>query len=124
EPEFALADFEKKNELFIYDIERTLPVYPAEPIPKLENILDFWQKVLHIYCVRHFFPLDYERLSFDQIGERFYALKVEVEEDNQNYLIRFILPDKYGYKNDLEYTLKRINQKHLQETDGKRLWFI
>jgi len=124
DPEFAVADLEKKVELLNYDIKRQFPNYPAPPAASWDSILSFWREALQTYILKHFLPFDYEKYTFPRIKERFYDLNAEVEENDEYCVARFILPQDYAFRNDLEYILGRLNQKNIKDIDGKRLWFV
>jgi len=122
-PLFSFSDFKQKNELFSYALERNFLFYPKTHFPDKQSLKDFWRSCLHNYCLKHFFPLGYEKLSYQQIKERFYDLEASIIEKENVRIIELRIPNNYSFLKDLEYSLRRINENCLFEPDGKRLWF-
>ncbi|MDD5237151.1 MAG: hypothetical protein PHU91_05775 [Candidatus Omnitrophica bacterium] len=123
DPLFAFNDLDKKNELFTYALERRFPIYPDRPSLNWEDILAFWNNALNIYCLRHFTIPEEGLRSLDVLKEKFYDLKAEIESTEKYSLVRLILPEKYAFRKELEYLIKRMNQKCLFDLNNRRLWF-
>jgi len=126
--EEAFQDFSHKIELFTYTASSQhffsieLLHLPAETPEELRKLFILYLKALDLYVKWHFLPAGYEDTDFSTIKERFYNLKTQLKEEKEFILATFIAPSDYAFLRDLEYALRRINEKEIIFTQGKRLW--
>lgn len=126
--EEAFQDFSRKIELSTYtgNSQRfpsaqslNLNMGAGEDIKMLFNQ---YLKALDLYVRWRFLPLGYEDKDFPTINERFYSLKAVLKKEKDYILATFRPPSGYPFLKDLEYALRRINEKEVVFADGKRLW--
>jgi hypothetical protein len=56
--------------------------------------------------------------------ERFYDLKAVLKKENNCLFVTFLLPEGFAFQKELEYVLRRLNEREITLRDGKRLWFL
>jgi len=126
--EEAFQDFSRKIELSTYtgDSQR----FPSaqslnlnrEAGEDMKMLFNHYLKALDLYVRWRFLPLGYEDKDFPTINERFYSLKAVLKKEKDYILATFQPPSGYPFLKDLEYALRRINEKEVVFADGKRLW--
>lgn len=126
--EIGYQDFLNKIEIS-YDAHRGKPKIPNEGRFSSEmgagfpGIFEYWRKVLHGYCQRHFFPFGYCDVDFATCKKYFYELKGWVKTEEQYCKVIFEPPKGYGYSADLLYGCQRINEAGIYLPDGKQILF-
>ena len=78
---------------------------------------------LNIFCQRHFFPQGYGNLDLVTMQERFYDLGGYLWEEGNFLNAELKVPSHYLYKDDLEYAMRRVNEKGIYDPRGRRLIF-
>jgi len=128
-PQEAFQDFSRKIELFTYTASSqrffsTEMLNLRKEIPEdLSGLFAFYLKILDLYVKWHFLPLGEEDKDFPTIKERFYDLKAKLDKQNDYTQATFELPAGYPYPKDLEYALRRINEREIL-FDRTRLWLL
>jgi len=128
--EEAFQDFSRKIELFTYAgsaqkffSKDSLGIDMAGPGLELEEIFANYIKMLDAYLRWHFLPAGYTEKDFPTINERFYSLKAKLKQEKTYILVSFQPLSGYAFLKDLEYACRRINEREIVPSDGKRLWF-
>lgn len=128
-PEEAFQDFSRKIELFTYTASSqrffsTEMLNLRKEIPEdLSGLFAFYLKILDLYVKWHFLPLGYEDKDFPTIKERFYDLKAKLNKQNDYAQATLEPASGYPYLKDLEYALRRINEREIL-FDQTRLWLL
>ncbi len=89
----------------------------------LWTIIEFLLSALNHYCQRHFFPDSCQTLDFSTIKERFYDLEGSLQESGDLTIVTLIIPENYGYAQDLKYAIRRINERDIRISRGKKIFF-
>ncbi len=126
--EEGFRDFSRKLDLFTYTEEparflstENLPFKNQAP-PEIKSLFDGYLKILDSYVKWRFLPAGYENKDFPTINEHFYSLKARLKKEKDYMQAVFIQPADYQYAKDLEYALKRINEKRIVFPGKQRVW--
>lgn len=126
--EEGFKDYSRKIELFTYTAT-SQRFFSMDSISMegsqegdCKNILAYYLKVLDLYVKARFLPYGYEDKDFPTIKERFYDLKVSLEEKKDCVMARFSPPADYKFASDLEYACRRVNEREVMLADGRRLF--
>lgn len=125
--EETFQDFSKKIELFTYTAS-TRRFFSTEKLnldkPAPENIsavLKTYLEALDMYLRWHFLPVGYENKDFPTVKERFYSLKARLRKEKK-YILAVLKPAPgYPFTDDLEYLCRRINEREIILSHGRRL---
>ncbi|MBM3246499.1 MAG: hypothetical protein FJZ13_04145 [Candidatus Omnitrophica bacterium] len=126
--EETLQDFNRKVELFTYTAD-SQPSFLLESLKlkqtasELRQLLDNYLGLLDLYMKRFFLPPAYEKKDFSILKEEFYALKADFRPQEEYGLITFHPTQGFTHLKALEYACRRLNEREITLSDGKRLWF-
>ena len=124
----AFNDFSRKIELFAYvsNPQKILskesfgpPIEPGE----LEKIFAKYIKMLDTYLRWHFLPQGYSEKDFSYTNECFYKLPVSLEPGQGAVRVKIGSNQAYQYQKELEYMLRRLNERRISFKDGNALYF-
>ena len=128
--EECFKDFSQKIELFTYTAT-SQRFFSVEGLnlnsaggQDIKALFNNYLKALDMYIRWHFLPLGYEDRDFPMINERFYSLKARLQKEKEAVLVAFQPPSAYPFLKELEYALRRLNEREILSADGKRLWFL
>lgn len=126
--EEAFQDFSHKVELLTYTAD-SQGFFSAEKLnlnqdtSGIKQLLSWYLGVLDLYVKWHFLPSEYAGKDFLALKEEFYGLKVVFQPQKEHALATFQPPSGFRSLNALEYACRRLNEREIILTDGKRLWF-
>ncbi len=124
----AFKDFSRKIELFTYtaDSQRFFSTdnltLNKDSQQDIKSLFSSYVKILDSYVKWNFLPAGYETRDFSTMNQYFYNLRAKLEKSNNLTKVTFQLPTGYPFLRDLEYCLRRINEKEIIFADGSRLW--
>jgi len=125
--EETFQDFSKKIELFTYTAS-TRRFFSTEkldldkPAPEsVSAVLAKYLETLDMYLRWHFLPVGYENKDFPAIKERFYSLKARLKKEKNHILAIFKPASGYPFMDDLEYLCRRMNEREIILSHGRRL---
>ncbi|MGA2775794.1 MAG: hypothetical protein ABSE81_07040 [Candidatus Omnitrophota bacterium] len=127
--EEAFQDYSRKVELFTYtaDSQKFLsPDFLKEKLEKAKDansIFTIYLELLELYLKWHFLPTGYEEKDFQTMKSRFYDLTVHVTPKENITKVTFSVPAGYAYSRDLEYLLRRLNERNIEFYPGKPVKF-
>lgn len=126
--EELFQDFSRKVELFTYtaSAQRFFSTenltLDREASNDIKLLFSHYLKVLDLYVRWHFMPSGYEDKDFPTMNQSFYRLKADARREKECLLITFLPPSGYAHLKDLEYALKRINEKEIIFPRVGRIW--
>jgi hypothetical protein len=127
--EETFQDFSRKIEVLTYmgdtgDCFSSIKQGLSEDISSdIKELFNQYIKALDSYVKGHFLPSAYENKEFSLIRERFYNLRV-VLENKTNYILAVFRPTPgYPFLKELEYCLRRLNEREIINLEGKRMFF-
>ena len=128
--EEAFGDYSHKIELFTYTAN-SQRFFSQEALgfempnsAEIKSILGNYLKDLDLYVKWHFLPPGYEDKDFLVTKERFYDLRVDIDEAPAGFLrVIFQVPGGYAYLKDLEYMCRRLNEREIKKGAGLRAYF-
>ena len=86
------------------------------------NIFIDFVGILHGYCQKHFFSPAYAKIDISQLITSIYGIP-GVYYGKEDTLSVFLDVEKGSeYHKDLEYAVKRVNERHILDYSGRRLW--
>jgi len=129
--EEAFQDLSRKIELYTYtaNAQRFFSIdnlgLDLTPVPwDIKTLFDYYLRVLDLYIRWHFMPFGYEEKDFVFMKDNFYNLGASLTRQESRVLIKFPLPPAgFAFSKDLAYACRRLNQREIISSDGKRLWF-
>ena len=127
--EEGFQDYSRKIELFTYTgaSKRYLPTeelsLAGEEALNISAFFNGYLKALDLYFRRYFLPPGYENIGFPTIKERFYDLKASLKQENKLTTVTFKPPQGFLFQKDLEYALRRLNEREVIYSAESRLWF-
>ena len=92
-------------------------------MPGLWEIMHSLVLALNIFCQRHFFPPNYGNQDLDMMKENFYDLNGHLWAEDKFLYVKLAVPGNYLYKKDLEYAMRRVNEKGICDPRGRRVFF-
>ena len=92
-------------------------------IPGLWEIIHSVLLALNTFGQRHFFPSGYGNLDLETMREHFYGLSGHLWQEGNFLYAKLVPPGNYLYKEDLEYAMRRVNEKGIYDPRGRRLIF-
>jgi len=127
--EEAFHDFSRKIELFSY-VSNTQKFFSKdnfgaekiEPTSELEKIFANYIKILDAYLRWHFLPSGYTEKDFSYTSECFYKLPVKLADSQGRVSVNIQVDKEYQLIKDLEYLLRRLNERQIDLIDGERLY--
>jgi hypothetical protein len=126
--EEAFRDYSRKIELFTYTANSrrflsTESLAFAKGSPQsIKAVFEYYLKALDYYVRWHFLPTGYENKDFSTVNEQFYSLKASLNKQRELILVTPQLPSGYPFLKDLEYALRRLNEREILFTGAKRLF--
>jgi hypothetical protein len=126
-PEETFQDHSRKVELFTYTASarrffsaQNLSLgNQGEDIP---GLLHDYLRVLDLYARWHFLPTGYEEEDFAAAQERFYSLGGTAKLQGNYLRVKLIPPPGYLFLKDLNYALRRLNEREILAFGDQRLW--
>jgi len=124
----AFNDFSRKIELFAYAsnpkkiLSKESFGSPQENA-ELEKIFAQYIKMLDSYLRWHFLPQGYSEKEFSYTNECFYKLPVTLEPEPGAVRVKIESNQAYRYQKELEYMLRRLNERRISFKDGSTLYF-
>ena len=125
--EEAFQDYSRKIERYTYTANSG-HFFSTESFhfntPEIKMLFANYLKALDLYIRWHFLPPGYEIKDFSTMKERFYDLKAVLKKENNCLFVTFLLPEGFAFQKELEYVLRRLNEREITLRDGRRLWFL
>jgi hypothetical protein len=126
--EETFQDFSRKVELFTYTVASQYH-FSTEKLEltkvrsaNLELLFLLYVRALDAYFKWHFLPSGYEEKDLLTTKERFYKLKVELQEEKTRLLVKPEIPTNYTFLKDLQYACRRINEKYALTPNNKIIY--
>lgn len=126
--EEAFQDFSRKIELFTYTAgSQRFFSFQSLQLDKesqsdINTLFKHYLRALDLYARWHFLPSGYEDKDFPTMNERFYSLSAHFNKQKDCILVSFKPAQGYPFLKDLQYACRRINEREVFFSDGKRLW--
>ena len=77
---------------------------------------------LNTYCQRHFFYKDLPNKEVNQLMETVYEISGNMCELGQMIMVSLECPSSYPHRNLIECAAKLVNQRHIFDYYGRKLW--
>ncbi|MFH0762555.1 MAG: helix-turn-helix domain-containing protein [Candidatus Omnitrophota bacterium] len=126
----ARQDFNRKVEFFSYTGDGqgfspaknlNLSLLDASGVKPLFNA---YIELLDLYFRQFFLPAEFNGKVLPTIKEEFYELKTTLRKEKSLVFITFHIPDGFSSQGALEYACRRLNEREIEFSDGRRAWFI
>jgi hypothetical protein len=79
-------------------------------------------EALHGYCQKHFLPLAYSEIDITHLTTNIYGVSGTCFEKENTIGVSLNAEKRSGYYKDLEYAVKRVNERRILDYSGRRLW--
>lgn len=90
-------------------------------MPVTDIFRDFIES-LHGYCRRHFFPQACSSMNVTELIPILYDLPGNFHETKERVAVSLEIPDSAVHRKDIEYAVRRVNESHVFDYAGRRLW--
>lgn len=123
----GFREFSRKIELFTYSASSRQIFSADKVISPDKEVLDVkesllkYLEALDLYVRWNLLPAEYKKSSFSTTKMRFYRQRARLKKRKNNYFLKFILPEDYGYLKELNYLLTQLNKQQVIFPDGKQL---
>ncbi len=128
--EESFQDYSRKIERFTYagSSQRSFSTESLDlnkdATAEIKTLLRNYLKTLDLYVRCHFLPPGYETKDFSTMKGQFYDLKAILKREKGCVSATFLAPTGFAFQKELEYALRRLNEREITFVDGKRLWFV
>ncbi|HLD82480.1 MAG TPA: hypothetical protein VI976_00835 [Candidatus Omnitrophota bacterium] len=125
--EETFQDFSRKIELFAYaaSSQRFFSSdklnLSQDQLLNVNSLFNYYLKVLDLYARWRFLPATYQDKDFSTVNKYFYSLKAQIKKEKDYCFVTFQTPADYPFLKDLEYALRRVNEREIIFGDGLRL---
>lgn len=128
--EEAFQDFSRKIELFTYsdDEQKFLPKERFQIVTEgseleLGDIFMNYVQMLDLYLRWHFLPSEHTDKDFSFTNQNFYNIPVSLIAGEGKVIAKIQIEPSYKFLKDLEYLIRRFNERQINLANGARLCF-
>jgi hypothetical protein len=127
--EEGFQDYSRKIELFTYTASSqrffsTENLVLESESSEMKMIFSHYLKALDLFVKWHFLPEGYEEEDFASIRERFYNLSGRIERQQDRVYLTLQPPVGYAFLKELAYACRRVNEREVMFSEGRRLWLL
>ena len=101
------------------------PVQQPKPSWRINNFsdifLDFAQ-CLHYYSCNHFFPQNIASTDINEYISNIYNISGRIHKIDDAILVTLEMASAHKYRDSFEYAVRRVNESHIFDHSGRRLW--
>jgi hypothetical protein len=125
----GFQDFSRKIEFFHYTASsdwywpEQMRMFNLTDISDIQVFFNNYLKLLDLYLRTHYLPRDGARMDFSLMQEEIYNLEVWLEQKQGFSLATFQPKAEFSYQKELEYLLRRLNEREIILSGNKRVWF-
>lgn len=129
DPQESCRDFIRKVEFFSYlgDSQGVLTTakvnFSALDAPQAKALFGAYLELLHLYFKDFFLPAELKNMDFPTIKREFYSLKATLAREKTRLSVSFAPPPGFSFQKPLEYACRRLNEREIELSDGRRLMF-
>jgi len=128
-PQESFDTFSRRLELFTYtgnspkgfDLEKLK--FDQASLFDIRKILDYYLRGLDMYVRASLLPSGYEEKDFSLLKERFYGLKVNLNQESKIVKAVFLPEEGFAFRKDLEFLCNRLNERQIKAQNGLKVWF-
>jgi hypothetical protein len=128
--EEAFQDFSRKIELFTYsdNEQKFIPKERFQIITEgsdleLGDIFINYIQMLDLYLRWHFLPSEHTEKDFTFTSQNFYNIPVNLIAGEGKVIAKIQIEPNYKFIKDLEYLIRRLNERQINLVNGARLCF-
>ncbi len=127
--EEGLHDFSRKEELFSYLGDSQGPFSTGnlgidDPPADIKAFFSSYLAILDLYFRWYFLSDEFKDKDFPTTKGIFYDLKAILRKQKDRILVTFRPPMGFPFRKELEYACRRLNEREIEFSDGRRLWFV
>lgn len=127
--EEAFQDYSRKIELFTYTAA-SQQVFSTEILKlrfnapaEIKALFANYLMALDLFVKWHLLPHGFEDKDFSSMKELFYSLKTTLKREKDFIKVNFEIPQWFQFQKELAYACRRLNEREIISSYGKRLWF-
>lgn len=79
---------------------------------------------IHDYACRHFFPVQWAQISFEEATRKIYSLSGEVVREKDRVCIKIASSKQENSALQIAFAIERINESAIHDPQGRRIFFI
>ncbi|MBL7152056.1 MAG: hypothetical protein ISS89_05690 [Candidatus Omnitrophica bacterium] len=91
--------------------------------PEVKSLFSGYLELLDLYFRQFFLPAEFKDKGFPAIKEAFYDLKTMLKREKGRLFVTFHTPEGFSFQEALQYCCRRLNEREIEFSDGRRLWF-
>ncbi|HQP10285.1 MAG TPA: hypothetical protein PKV41_02740, partial [Candidatus Omnitrophota bacterium] len=95
---------------------------PEESIGNVQEMCNDFIVSLHRYCQKHFFPKNYSRIDVNSLLATVYGMSGTFYALKDSMVVSLDMDQGLGYYKDLQYAVRKVNERHIFDYSGRRLW--
>lgn len=89
---------------------------------EFQGIFSDFVQTLSYYCQRHYFPSHYFNMDISDMMRTIYEIPGGFSESNSQIIVSLEVPLASPYRKDIEWALRQVNERHIFDHFGRRLW--
>lgn len=113
-------DMPSETSRFRYEQKEAL--FPDQILDNFSGIFNDFIEALHGYCQKHFFSENYSRINIRNSMPIIYDIPGCVDESQEAIKVFLKVAAVSPQRRDLEYAVRRVNEAHIFDYTGRRLW--
>jgi hypothetical protein len=78
--------------------------------------------MLNHYCQKYFFQPNYSEIAITTMIKTIYELPGNFYVEKDRITVRLEVPPASSHLKDIEYALRRVNERHIVDHFGRKLW--
>jgi len=89
---------------------------------EFQDIFSDYAQMLSQYCQKYYFPPHYSRIDINNMIQMVYETQGSFYEAKDHITALLEIPAASPYRKDIEYALRRVNERHIFDHFGRKLW--
>jgi len=103
-------------------VEKNGNVTQKDEFIQFLGIFDDYVGRLNQYCQQRFFPPSYSENDISKMIQMVYETSGSINTERDRITVSLNIPESASYYRDLQYAAKRVNECHIFDYFGRRLW--
>jgi len=89
---------------------------------EFQDIFSDYVQILSQYCQTYYFPPSYSEVDINSMIQTVYETRGSFYETKDHTTVLLETPPASTHRNDIEYALRRVNERHIFDHFGRKLW--
>lgn len=89
---------------------------------EFEGIFSDFVGILSRHCQQHYFLNNYSDTDISDMVQAVYEMRGSLHEEKDCIIVSLDVPAASQYRKDIEWALRRVNERHIFDHFGRKLW--